>query len=74
MWLRLTKNKTFEIDFMVGEVVDIFDIGMRWTRKSDHAGFFFDIYILGIWFSVSISDNRHWNDKANDWENCDDHE
>lgn len=72
MWLSLTKHKILDIDFLVGEIVDIFDFSISWTRKTDHAGFYLDLYLLGVWFSFSIADTRHWNDKTGTWEDCDD--
>lgn len=68
MWIALTKNKTFEISFVVDAVIDIFDFSFKWTRKCDHAGLTLDVYILGIWFMIGIQDNRHWNDSAGAWE------
>jgi len=40
---------------------DYFDFSIRWSRKGDHAGFKFDLTLLGIFIEFNIYDDRHWD-------------
>lgn len=43
------------------------ELDLGWTRKSDHAGFRFEITIFGHMFIFYTYDQRHWDDENNDW-------
>jgi len=62
----LTDNKWFGIHLNL--LGNIFSFDLCWTRRSDHAGFNFDLTILGQSFIFYTYDNRHWDDEKNDWE------
>lgn len=47
---------------------NIFSFDLSWTRKRDHAGFNFDLTVLGQSFIFYTYDHRHWDDDKNDWE------
>ncbi len=40
---------------------------IEWSRKRDHAGFGFDLDILGLFISFNIYDSRHWDEENNSW-------
>jgi len=69
-FFRLSKNKTMEFDFSIGDCCSWFDFTSRWSRKTDHAGFYLGLSIFDFSFSFAIIDNRHWNDDENCWEEC----
>lgn len=61
----VTKNKSFEIHFAkFGSFFD-FDVNMKWRRKCDHGGIYFDIQLFGFFFEMNLSDDRHWNHETN---------
>jgi hypothetical protein len=64
---RLSKNKTFEFQIGTWEHWSYFNLETEFSRKRDHAGFTFDIQILGVYLRLCIHDNRHWNRKFNCW-------
>lgn len=71
---RVTKNKTFEIE-CYRYFYNLFEltIDLRWFGH-DHAGFKFELNILGLNLGISLCDNRHWDHKNNCWEkNNDEH-
>ena len=47
---------------------DFFQFQLMLNKKSDHAGFLFNICILGLSIHANIYDIRHWNDEENKWE------
>lgn len=64
---RLSKHKSFcaQVDYTREE---LFTFIMRWTRRTDHAGFLFEFGILGIYVEFEIYDHRHWDYEKNCWE------
>lgn len=42
---------------------DLFKFNAKWTRKRDHAGFNFEICVLGYSFLFYTYDIRHWDDE-----------
>lgn len=40
---------------------DFFKLDIYWTKKTDHAGLFFNINILWIFLELQLNDIRHWN-------------
>lgn len=64
----VTKNKTLEFGFYKYSfnVIEL-DIDLRFTGF-DHAGPSLSIGLFGFVFSISLSDNRHWNSITNKWE------
>ena len=42
---------------------DLFKFNAKWTRKRDHAGFNFEICILGYSLLFYTYDTRHWDDE-----------
>jgi hypothetical protein len=39
----------------------LFDIDIRWSRRTDHAGLEITVGILGYGISFRIYDTRHWD-------------
>jgi len=61
-------NKAFEIQLMICNTFDpIFTINFYLTRKTDHAGIGLELCLLGISFTSSIYDIRHWDYEKNCW-------
>jgi hypothetical protein len=66
--LSLSENKTLEVQLELWEEDSCwFDFHISWSRKTDHAGFNFDISIWRFAFYFSICDNRHWDYDKNTW-------
>ena len=66
--LKLSKNKTLELQSGTWEYWSYFDFVLRWDRHTDHAGFLLDIEILGLYFIFTIYDNRHWDYEKDQWQ------
>lgn len=67
-FFKLTKNKGLEIQLVTFEKEwSWFDFQVRLNRCCDHAGFMFNIEIVGISFWFCIYDFRHWDYATNDW-------
>jgi hypothetical protein len=73
--LHLYFNPSFEFKFDLAQddtnifnfYIDLFGLfffQICKNKKTDHAGFFFNIKILGLEFDYNKHDTRHW-----DWEN-----
>ena len=67
-YFPLLKNKYFEFQADKFEEFDYFKFSLSWTRRTDHAGPKLLIEILGLFLSLNIYDNRHWNYDKNCWE------
>jgi hypothetical protein len=63
-YFQLSKNKSLELQSGTWSHWSYFHFQLRLNRKTDHAGFYFYIEILGLYFIFQIFDHRHW-----DWEN-----
>jgi len=48
---------------------DILNIATYWNRRMDHAGFNFDLTIVGLTIHFQIYDWRHWDFEENNWKN-----
>lgn len=48
---------------------DIFTLVTYWNRRMDHAGFTFELTVLGASLYFKIYDNRHWDYEENNWKN-----
>jgi len=66
-FLPITKNKSIEIEFDGTNNHYFFDLSFSFTRKTDHAGFYFILTIFKYCLRLSIYDNRHWNWEENRW-------
>ena len=44
-----------------------FNFNLKWTRKMDHAGFYFLFTVWDWMFCFNFHDNRHWDDDTNNW-------
>lgn len=49
----------------------LLDFHISYNNKGDHAGFRFNIGILGLCFEFNICDIRHWNFDQECWEKLD---
>ena len=69
---KIIKHKYF--DFQIGyftkkyEKTNIFNINIKFSKKTDHAGFEFDLEIWNLYLYFRIYDNRHWCYYCNNWE------
>lgn len=43
------------------------DFRFKLDRKTDHAGFHFELELFGYYFYLNIQDSRHWNYKEDRW-------
>jgi hypothetical protein len=64
---KLGRNSAWELEhsFYTGLIADF---EMRWSRRTDHAGFELGIGLLGYSVRFRIYDTRHWNYDLNRWE------
>jgi hypothetical protein len=68
MFIKLSQNKGLEIEGGYNKnFCNWFNFSICSDRKMDHAGFHFDIELLGLWGDISIYDNRHWDTDNNCW-------
>lgn len=66
-YINLSKNKTLELQSGTWQEWSYFDFRMKWNRRTDHAGFDFNIEILGLYFILTVYDNRHWDYENDRW-------
>lgn len=62
--ISVTKNKTIEIGLYKNNCIFECSFGIT-GFKHDHAGFSFDIGLLGYDFDFIFYDNRHYNERTN---------
>lgn len=65
---KFTKNKSWELQFM--RTPDLVMFTFEVTRHSDHAGVDIEIGLATFNLGLRIHDNRHWDDKTKQWEEC----
>ena len=65
----LNESNIFNLYFVL--LGNIFKFHIFWTRKTDHAGFGFDVDILGLSFDSQVYDCRHWDDENDKYEEYD---
>jgi hypothetical protein len=80
--LYLSPQIEFDIDLSQDDDVNIFhfrinllylfQINITKNKKTDHAGFSFNVNIFGLNFNYKHYDIRHWNYDNDDWEKYDD--
>lgn len=58
------KHKCLELQIVYREWYKWYLTG-RWERKQDHPRIGIEGEIFGLWFDVSITDYRHWNETEN---------
>lgn len=64
----VTRNKTAEIQLYRWSF-NILELRLDTSWQGhDHAGPSFEVGIGGIYFTFSITDNRHWDTKSKSWE------
>lgn len=66
----ISKNKNFSIQLSRTVPMNILlglTINTQWWGQ-DHAGFQFEIDILGFWLHLDFYDKRHWNFAKDRWE------
>lgn len=66
-YINLSKNKTLELQSGTWLEWSYFDSRMKWNRRTDHAGFDFNIEILGLYFILTVYDNRHFDYENDRW-------
>ena len=66
IFFSLTKNKHVELS-LYRKFEWTISFVVEYTTKTDHAGFTFNLNLLGLEFEVKIYDSRHWNDDENRW-------
>ena len=49
-------------------IFGLLDFHISYNNKGDHAGFRFNIDILGLYFEFNICDIRHWDFDQECWE------
>lgn len=49
----------------------LFSLSSWHTREEDHAGFYFNVNILGLDIDYSYKDVRHYDFDKEEWEDCD---
>ena len=67
---KVTKNKTLELQFNVKENI-LLGFGTSLNFRQDHAGLWLNLNLFTFGFTVEFSDNRHWDDDNNCWEDED---
>jgi len=63
----LFKHKFWELE-LIHKSKNIVNFYFEITHCQSHAGFRFEIELLGYGFSFSIYDERHWDWNTNTWE------
>lgn len=66
----LSKNKSFEMELTLDKSApyNLFNFSIDFSIKGkDHAGFYLDIGVVNLEFSLHLYDIRHWNFKENSW-------
>lgn len=66
----ISKHKSFEYQLERDTGHTPFELSLRWSRKTDHAGvqFTFSVYKL-FWLNLNIHDHRHWDFDNDCWVN-----
>lgn len=64
---RLGKNKAWEFNTYCTN--DIVRVDLRWSVRSDHAGIFAEVGLLGFALELSWYDVRHWDSEKQRWKN-----
>lgn len=59
---KVSKNKTIEVGLYRNSCILEFSFGIT-NFKQDHAGFSFDIGLLGYNLDLTFYDNRHYNER-----------
>lgn len=49
-------------------IFGLFDFHISYNDEDDHAGFYFNINVLGLFFEFNIYDIRHWDFDNECWE------
>lgn len=65
-----TDFKLFREDYFFNikfSFLNIINFQCRWNRKVDHAGFLFELEILGLSTHFEIYDHRHWDYETDNW-------
>lgn len=64
------QNKFWELQvaWFPKDWCDYFAVECRLNRRSDHAGFRFEITVMAFYFQFQIYDNRHWDNDKGDWQ------
>lgn len=65
---KLQEYERFWYYIQIGFLGDVFNINTFWDKKSDHAGWTFDLKILGFSIHLNIYDTRHWDYDNDCWE------
>lgn len=60
-------NKFWELQITSFSWTTLFDIEINGRPRQDHAGIAFSVTILGVYLSIQVYDNRHWNREAGRW-------
>jgi len=64
---KILRMEDYFFNIKLSILGDIFNFHTRWTRKIDHAGFMFDLTILGFSIHKEIYDVRHWDFEKDNW-------
>lgn len=68
VFIKLSKHKGLETECGFNKKFWCwFEFSIRWDKHVDHAGFHFTFELIGIWFTFSIYDFRHWHNYNNCW-------
>ena len=70
---RLGRHSAWELEHTYYSR-SLLDVEVRWSRRTDHAGFECGVGILGYGIHFQTYDTRHWNLDLNRWETWSDHE
>ena len=72
---KISKNKNFSLEFARWpNEWPIFELGLNWSTKRDHAGLEIEIGLFSFSTNINIYDGRHWNYENNRWNNSDDYD
>ena len=63
---KLTKNKSWEIEFL--KTTEVIGFTINYTMRQDHAGFHLQLALLGYDVSLNIIDDRHWDRETENWQ------
>jgi hypothetical protein len=63
---RVFGNKFWELEHSYYSPL-LFDVNVRCTHRTDHAGFEIGIGLLGYGLNFHIYDSRHWDNDNNTW-------
>lgn len=59
-------NKFWDLEFQ--RTADLISLSISITHRQSHAGFNFDLGLLGYNMTFDFYDQRHWDYKSNTWE------